>query len=196
MPDKYSQYVEDNRERFIAELQEMCRQPSVAAQNLGMKEMAAMVLARLKKLGADARLIPIEGGNPVVYGEIGSGPRTLVIYDHYDVQPPEPLELWETPPWEPAIRDGKLYARGASDNKADLTSRMQAVESWLATEGPLPLKIKFVVEGEEEIGSPNLGRFAEENRDLLIGADGCLWEFGGKDIKERPTLTCGLKGII
>src|SRR5512136_1602613 len=112
--DKFQTYVEANRDRFIAELQEFCRQPSVAAQNLGMREMADQVLARLRKLGADARLIEVEGGAPVVYGEIGNGPRTLMIYDHYDVQPPEPLELWETGPWEAAIREGKLYARGVA----------------------------------------------------------------------------------
>ncbi|MGB8646864.1 MAG: M20/M25/M40 family metallo-hydrolase [Anaerolineae bacterium] len=196
MTDRFLQYVEQNRERFIAELQNFCRQPSVAAQNLGMREMADKVLSRLNKLGAAARLIPVEGGNPVVYAEIGAGPRTLVIYDHYDVQPAEPLELWESPPWEAAIRDGKIYARGVADNKSELVGRIQAIESWLATEGPLPLKIKFVVEGEEEIGSPSLGRFAQENRALLEGADGCLWEFGGKDIHGRPLLVCGLKGIM
>jgi len=90
--DKFQTYVEANRDRFIAELQEFSRQPSVAAQNLGMREMADKVLARLKKLGADARLIEVEGGAPVVYGEIGSGPRTLMIYAHYDVQPPEQVE--------------------------------------------------------------------------------------------------------
>ncbi len=192
----FDQYVEQNHDRFIAELQEFVRQPSVAAQNLGMREMADKVLARLKRLGANAHLIPVSGGNPVVYGEIGAGPRTLIIYDHYDVQPAEPLELWETPPWDGAIREGRIFARGAADNKSELIGRIQTIESWLATVGPLPLKIKFVVEGEEEIGSPNLGRFAQENRTLLEGADGCLWEFGGKDIHERPTLTCGLKGIF
>jgi acetylornithine deacetylase/succinyl-diaminopimelate desuccinylase-like protein len=192
----FDEYVEQNRERFIAELQDFVRQPSVAAQNLGMREMADKVWARLKKLGAAARLIPVEGGNPVVYGEIGGGPRTLLIYDHYDVQPAEPLELWETPPWAGAIRDGKIFARGVADNKSELIGRIQAIEGWLATEGELPLKIKFVVEGEEEIGSPSLGRFAQENRALIQGADGCLWEFGSKDIHERPTLTCGLKGIF
>jgi acetylornithine deacetylase/succinyl-diaminopimelate desuccinylase-like protein len=131
-----------------------------------------------------------------VYGEIGQGDRTLLIYDHYDVQPPEPLDLWTSPPWEPEIRDGKFYARGVSDNKADLLLRMQAVESWLASEGPLPVKIKWVVEGEEEIGSPNLGKFVMANRELIAGADGCLWEFGAKDIQENPTLVCGLKGIV
>lgn len=192
----FDEYVAKNRERFIAELQDFVRQPSIAAQNRGMEEMAKKVYFNLGELGADAKLIPVEGGYPVVYGEIGSGPRTLIIYDHYDVQPPEPLELWETPPFDGAIRDGKLFARGVADNKGDLMSRIQAIESWQRTEGDLPLKIKFVIEGEEEIGSPNLGTFVNANRALLEGADGCLWEFGGKDVKERPTLTCGLKGIM
>ncbi|MBI4790481.1 MAG: M20/M25/M40 family metallo-hydrolase [Chloroflexi bacterium] len=194
--DKFVEYVNSHRDRFVAELQDFCRQPSVAAQNLGMREMADMVLTRFKQLGADARLIPVEGGAPVVYAEIGSGKRTLMIYDHYDVQPPEPFDLWDTPPWEAAIRDGKIFARGVSDNKADLLSRIQTVEAYLATIGPLPLKIKFVVEGEEEIGSPHLPQFAQANRTLLQDADGCLWEFGSKDINDRPTMSCGLKGIM
>jgi len=194
--DKFKEYVDANRERFIAELQDFCRQPSVAAQNLGMHEMADKVLTRLRKLGADARLIPVGDGAPVVYAEIGSGKRTLVIYDHYDVQPPEPLELWESGPWEAAIRDGKVFARGVADNKGNLLERIQTIEAYRTAVGPLPLKIKFVVEGEEEIGSIHLPRFVAENRALLEGADGCLWEFGGKDINERPTLSCGLKGIV
>ncbi len=192
----FAEYVERNRDRFVAELQDFCRQPSVAAQNLGLREMAHKVFARLQQLGADARIIEVSGGNPVVYGEIGSGEKTLLIYDHYDVQPAEPLELWETPPWEAALRDGKIFARGVADNKSEFVGRIQAIESWLASEGPLPLRVKFVIEGEEEIGSPSLERFVNENRELIQGADGCLWEFGGKDINERPTLTCGLKGIM
>lgn len=192
----FDQYTHTNRERFIRELQDFVHQPSVAAQNLGMTEMAEQVRARLERLGAQTHIIPVSIGNPVVYGEIGTGSKTLLIYDHYDVQPSEPLELWETPPWEAAIRDGKIYGRGVSDNKGDLLARIQAVESWLATEGELPIKIRFVVEGEEEIGSPNLGLFVAENRALVEGAFGCLWEFGAKDIQERPTLTCGLKGIL
>ncbi len=194
--DKFVEYVNANRDRFIAELQDFCRQPSVAAQNLGMEAMAEKVIARLRKLGAQVRVIPVKGAPPYIYGEIGNGKRTLMIYDHYDVQPPEPLELWKTGPWEAAIRDGKVYARGVSDNKADMLSRIQMVEAYLATVGPLPLKIKFVYEGEEEIGSIHLPQFAKENRALLEGADGCLWEFGSKDINERPNMSCGLKGIV
>lgn len=192
----FHDYVAQNRERFLNELKDFTSQPSVAAQNLGMHEMAGKVLERLQKLGAQTKLIPVEGGFPVVYGELGEGNRTLLIYDHYDVQPPEPLDLWTSPPWEPEIRDGKFYARGVADNKGDLLLRLQAVESWLATEGALPLKIKWVIEGEEEIGSPNLGKFVRENRALVQGADGCLWEFGAKDSHENPMLICGLKGIL
>lgn len=194
--DKFKTYVDANRDRFIAELQDFCRQPSVAAQNIGIREMAQKVLTRLQQLGANARLIELPGGAPVVYGEIGAGKRTLMIYDHYDVQPPEPLELWETGPWDAAIRDGKLFARGVADNKGNLVCRIQAIEAYLAAVGALPLKIKFVVEGEEEIGSVHLPQFAKENRALLESADGCLWESGSKDINERPILGCGLKGIV
>lgn len=192
----FHEYVAQNRERFLNELKDFTSQPSVAAQNLGMHEMAGKVLERLQKLGTQTKLIPVEGGFPVVYGELGEGNRTLLIYDHYDVQPPEPLDLWTSPPWEPEIRDEKFYARGVADNKGDLLLRLQAVESWLATEGALPLKIKWVIEGEEEIGSPNLGKFVRENRALVQGADGCLWEFGAKDSHENPMLICGLKGIL
>jgi acetylornithine deacetylase/succinyl-diaminopimelate desuccinylase-like protein len=194
--DSFQNYVNANKERFIAELQDACRQPSVAAQNWGMCEMADKVLARLQKLGAHARLIPIEGGAPVVYGEIGAGKRTLMIYDHYDVQPPEPLELWESGPWDAAIRDGKLFARGVADNKGNLMCRIHAIEAYIATYGALPLKIKFVVEGEEEIGSIHLPQFVKENRALVEGADGCLWEAGYKDVNERPVISCGVKGIV
>jgi acetylornithine deacetylase/succinyl-diaminopimelate desuccinylase-like protein len=193
--DKFQEYVNANKERFIAELQDFCRQPSVAAQNWGMREMADKVLARLQKLGAQARIIPVEGGAPVVYAEIGSGNRTLMIYDHYDVQPPEPLELWESGPWDGAIRDGKFYARGVADNKGNLMCRIHAVETYLATVGALPLKIKFVVEGEEEIGSIHLPQFVKENRARLEGVDGCLWEAGYKDVNDRPVISCGVKGI-
>ena len=194
--DPFQDYVNRNRERFLAELQDFCRQPSVAAQNLGMQAMAHKVLARLSQLGAEARLVEVGDGAPIVYAEIGSGLRTLMIYNHYDVQPAEPLDLWESGPWEAAIREGKVYARGVADNKGNLMNRIQAVEAYLAAIGPLPIKIKFVAEGEEEIGSVHLTQFVRDNLTLLQSVDGCLWEFGGKDINERPELWCGLKGDV
>lgn len=192
--DAFDSYIESNKDRFTAELQALVRQPSISAQNIGIEETAQMVATRLRQLGAAVQVLPVPGGPPVVFGEIGDGPRTLMIYDHYDVQPPEPLELWHVPPFSAEIRDGKMYGRGTSDNKGNFMSRVQAVEAWLATRGPLPLKIKFVVEGEEETGSPHLAAFAAAHRDILA-ADGCLWESGGKDINERFIITLGLKGI-
>jgi acetylornithine deacetylase/succinyl-diaminopimelate desuccinylase-like protein len=186
-------YLDAHREPFLAELKQYLTQPSVAAQNLGMTEMAALAKARLEARGFAVEILPT-GGHPVVYGELGDGPKTLLIYDHYDVQPPEPLDLWDSPPWEPTVRDGKLYARGVADNKGDQMCRMQAIEAWLATRGPLPLKIKWVIEGEEEIGSPNLEAFARAHAGRLR-ADGCLWETGGRNELDQFSLWLGLKGI-
>jgi len=193
--EKFDAYVEANSKRFIEELDEFCRQPSIAAQGIGLKEMAGLVEARFKSLGATVRLLPVEGGPPAIYAEMGSGKRTLLIYNHYDVQPPEPLDLWKSEPFKPQIRDGKYYARGVADNKGDLLARIQAVETYLATVGELPITIHWFIEGEEEVGSPHLEYFAAENASLL-SADGCLWESGGKDDNERPTITLGLKGIM
>lgn len=193
--NSFNTYVDAQADRFVKELQEICRQPSVAAQDWGMGEMAEIVAGRLRELGADTHLIATAGAPPVVYAELGDGPRTLLIYNHYDVQPPEPLDLWESEPFEPTVRDGKLYARGVSDNKGSMLARIQAVEAWLETIGDPPLKIKWVIEGEEEIGSVHLAQWVDENRALVADADGCLWEFGYKDLAERPVMNLGLKGI-
>lgn len=193
--DEFKAYVDENADRFVAELQRLCRQPSIAAQKVGIEETAEMVLSMLQRVGAQARLIPVAGGSPVVYGTIGEGPRTLIFYNHYDVQPPEPLEEWESDPFAAEIRQGVLHARGAADNKGDLVARLMASEAYQKTKGELPLKIRFVFEGEEEIGSPHLGQFVEENR-ALLEADGCIWEGGSKDLSERPVIYLGLKGIL
>jgi len=190
----FEDYIEAHKDRFLSELRAFCAQPSIAAQGVGVEEMAALVRERLERLGAEVQLLPVNDGPPIVFGEIGEGKRTLLIYNHYDVQPPDPLEEWESPPFEPTVREGKLFARGVSDNKGDLMARIQAIEAYQATFGKLPLKIKFVVEGEEEVGSPHLADFAAAHVDLLQ-ADGCLWEGGGRDEADRPVLTLGLKGI-
>ncbi len=189
-------YVEENADRFIEDLKKFCSLPSIAAQGVGMTETASMVLDMLRGIGADARLIEVADAPPVVYGEIGQGQKTLIIYDHYDVQPPEPMNEWKSQPFSPEIRDGFMYCRGVADNKGDLVSRLQAIEGYQATVGSLPLKIKFVFEGEEEIGSPHLAQFVDENKELLAGADGCLWEGARVDASGRPELYLGLKGIL
>ncbi len=192
--DSFNAYIDANRDRFLDELFTLLRQPSVAAQNLGTEETAAAVAQRLERLGAEVQILRVPGAAPVVYGSIGQGERTLLIYDHYDVQPPEPLDAWISPAFEPTIRDGKIYARGVADNKGNLMLRIQAIEAWLATQGELPLRINFLIEGEEEIGSVHLDEVCHQYGDLLK-ADGCLWETGGRNALEQPTVMCGAKGI-
>ena len=123
----------------------------------------------------------------------GQGDKTLLFYNHYDVQPPEPLELWESPPFEPQIRDGKMYGRGVSDDKGHFVARLFALDALLA-EGDLPCNVKFIVEGEEETASVNLAKFIHEHTDLLK-ADACVWEFGGVDHTDTPMQYLGLRGI-
>ncbi|MGA7668863.1 MAG: M20/M25/M40 family metallo-hydrolase [Nitrolancea sp.] len=193
MQDVY-QYVDDHRDQYLKEVQDLCRQPSISAQNIGIQETAEYVKRMLEAIGARADIVPIEGGNPVVYGEIGEGNRTLSFYNHYDVQPPEPLELWDAEPFAADVVDGKIVARGVADNKGNIASRICAIDAYQKVRGSLPLKVKFLIEGEEEIGSPRLERFTEEHPDL-VQADGNIWESGSKDVDGRPILSLGLKGI-
>jgi acetylornithine deacetylase/succinyl-diaminopimelate desuccinylase-like protein len=166
----------------------------VAAQNWGIKETAEMVAESLRSRGFDVQILPTEGA-PVVFGERqGRTDKTLVVYDHYDVQPPEPLELWESPAFEPTLRDGRLYARGTADNKGNFVERLLAIDAILEAEGELPCTVKFVVEGEEEIGSVHLEPFVAAHQDLLAG-DVCVWEIGGIDHTSTPIQMVGLRGI-
>ncbi|PJF47556.1 MAG: M20/M25/M40 family metallo-hydrolase [Chloroflexi bacterium] len=197
----FDAYLREHRERLLEDYKDFLRQPSVAATGQGIPEMAALVARRLAALGAEVKVVPTEGdAPPVVWAELGEGDKELLIYNHYDVQPAEPLELWESPPFEPTIRDGKIFARGASDDKGELVTRIHALEAWLATQGRLPFKIKWLIEGEEEVGSPHLHAWVERYRSWLHKPDGrpmdgCLWEFGGFDERGRFTLTMGVKGI-
>ncbi len=187
-------YLETNLDRSIAELSRLVAQPSVGAQNLGMRECALLVAELLRARDFDVRIMDTKGA-PVVFGERkGRSDKTLLIYNHYDVQPPEPLELWDTPPFEPSLRDGKLFGRGVSDDKGHITSRLFAIDSLLDAEGELPCNIKFIIEGEEETASVNLFEFIKQNNELLK-ADACVWEFGGVDHREVPMQYLGLRGI-
>ena len=192
--EDFVKYVDANRDRFLAELCDLCAQPSIAAQGIGLEETAGLVEQRLLGLGAKVQRYVIDGSPPLLYAELGSGDRTMLVYNHYDVQPPDPLDEWDSPPFEPEVRDGRFYARGVADDKGDLLCRLQAIEAYQASVGPLPLRIKFIIEGEEEVGSPHLDTFAEQHPDLLE-ADGCLWETGNKDVARRTVLTLGVKGI-
>jgi acetylornithine deacetylase/succinyl-diaminopimelate desuccinylase-like protein len=191
---KIDRYLETNLDKSIAELSKLVAQPSVGAQNLGMKECAALVADMLKRRGFKVQIMDTPGA-PVVFGERkGKADKTLLIYNHYDVQPPEPLELWETPPFEPSLRDGKLYGRGVSDDKGHIAARLFALDALLESEGELPCNIKFIVEGEEETASVNLFEFIKKNKELLK-ADACLWEFGSVDHRDVPMQYLGLRGI-
>lgn len=191
--EQFNTYIDTHKQRFLDELYTLLRIPSVSAQGRGLTEASTLVKQRLEQLGAEVRIF-LNGGAPLVYATIGRGPRRLLVYDHYDVQPAEPLEQWTSPAFDPTIRDGKLYARGIADNKGNLMLRMQAVEAWLATQGDLPLQLVFVIEGEEESSSTTLPHFCRDHPEL-IQADGCLWETGGRDVSGHPMITCGVKGI-
>lgn len=187
-------YLEHHLEQSLSELKKYVAQPSVAAQGWGMDEAAHLVSLMLEGRGFDVEIMDTEGF-PVVLGERkGRTDQTLLIYNHYDVQPPEPLDLWESPPFEPEERDGKLFGRGVSDDKGHLISRLFALDALLEEIGELPCNIKFIVEGEEEIGSVHLPDFIKKYKERL-DADTCIWEFGGVDYRDIPMLYLGLRGI-
>ncbi len=187
-------YLEAALQNSLQELKTFCAQPSVAAQGLGMEEAAQMVAEMLRARGFTVKLYETDG-YPVVFGECsGTSPNTLLIYNHYDVQPPEPLDLWTSPPFQPEEREGKLYGRGVSDDKGHFVSRLHAIDALLEVLGQLPCNIKFILEGEEETGSVHLPDFVESHQELLK-ADACIWEFGGVDYRDIPLQYLGLRGI-
>jgi len=192
----FRERVDGSREELLGELNEFLRMPSISArqdENGEFRDCARWVAGKLEEAGAEASVMETEG-HPVVYAEIGSGDATLLSYGHYDVQPPEPLDLWESGPFGPTVRDGGLYARGVADDKADVLARIQALRLYIEEHGALPFKLKFLIEGEEEVGSPNLAPFVRSNADLL-SADACLWEGSMKDEAGRPMIFCGTKGM-
>ncbi len=187
-------YLETNLSTSLYELKTLCAQPSVAAQNLGMTETARMVKGMLIARGFEADLYET-GGYPVVVAQRqGTTEKTLLVYNHYDVQPAEPFDLWTSPPFEPEEREGKVFGRGISDDKGHFVSRLFAIDALLNVYGHLPCNIKFILEGEEEIGSVHLPHFVETHQKLLA-ADACIWEFGGVDHRDIPMQYLGLRGI-
>jgi len=180
----------------IAELSRLCAQPSVSASGEGVRECAELVAEMIRARGFDVQLIETPG-QPVVVGKAqGKSPRTFLFYNHYDVQPPEPLELWDSPPFEPTLRDGKLYARGVADDKGEIVARLAAIDAVRDLHGgELPCNLTFVVEGEEEVSSPHMRQFVLDHLDLLA-ADGALWEGGGVDHEDRPSTVLGFRGIL
>lgn len=191
-------YIANHRQRFIAELLELLRIPSVSSDPTQVKAMgqaAEQVASRLRDAGATGVAIDPTGGHPVVYGELLSGERlpTVLVYGHYDVQPADPLPLWTTPPFTPTISAGKIFARGASDDKGQLYMHIKALEL-MKNLGPLPCNLKFLFEGEEEIGSLHLGEYIKANRqrlqaDLLLISDTTILGMA------HPSITVSLRGL-
>lgn len=188
-------YIEAHVDDYIATLIELCRQPSVSAQRIGLPEMAGLMAHTMNAWGISAQVFPTPGA-PVVYGVVrGSGDKTILFYNHYDVQPAEPLGEWVSLPFEPNIRDGCLYARGVADNKGDVLCRMAAVAALMTVKGNLPLTVKFIVDGEEEIDGAFFTPFVESHADLL-SADVCLLESPGVRPDGQPTMSLGVKGCL
>src|SRR5262245_37446715 len=186
-------YVDERLPAWIEELREFCAIPSEENEPAAVRAAADWTRDRLERLGAAVDVLGFDAVPPLVVGSVGSGP-TLVAVQHYDVQPAVPLELWTTPPYEPTVRDGRLFARGVTDNKGEFLARVWGVEAYLATVGELPCRIRFAVEGEEEHGSPNLGRLLDLAPDLRA-ADGALEEGGSVDPEGRPEIVGGIRGM-
>ena len=191
---KFDRYVDRLARSFTERLQQLCRMPSVAARGTGMRAIAETVEQLMQRVGIGTRAFRVGSGYPIIYGECGNGPKTFVIYGHYDVQPVGHLTDWSSGPFAATIADGKLYARGAANSKGDLVARLAAVESYQKTFGKLPVTLRFLFEGEDGLGSPSLYRFTAENAELLK-ADGCLWDEGSFDTRETPVVSLGFKGI-
>lgn len=184
---------------LISDLQKLIQQPSISAKNLGLEECARLVVRIMSHSGIKAEILRL-GKNvpPVVYGEVRSKKnphKTILFYNHYDVQPEEPLELWNDKPFSGKIRGNKIYGRGSADDKGELITRIKAVEAFIKTTGDVPCNIKFLVEGEEEIGSMHVEEYLKRYQKKL-SCDGIIWEFGYVDEKDRPVISLGMKGLL
>lgn len=196
MDDIY-RWIDDHRGAILEEFFTLLRQPSVSAWKQGLDECAVVVRDQMESGGLPAEIMPVRGGPPVVFSQIpGRGPRTLLCYAHYDVQPPDPIESWTSPPFEPVIRDGVIYARGATDNKAGLLAFVKAAQAFLETRKAPPVTLKLVFEGEEEVGSPHFLDWVEEHTRLLA-CDGSICLDGPADASTgRPAVQLGCKAIL
>jgi len=193
---RFDAYLRAGLDPYLAVVSRLCAQPSVSATGEGTRACAGLVAEVLGQHGFQVQQFDTPG-NPIVVGRTtGRSDRTLLFYNHYDVQPAEPLELWTTPPFAPTLRDGALYARGAKDDKGEFVARLAAVDAVRdAHGGTLPCGVTFVVEGEEEIGSPHIAQFVRDHLDLLK-SHGAIWEEGGIDADGRPEVSLGRRGVL
>jgi len=186
-------------EDLILDLQTLIKQPSVSAKNEGIEDCAKLVQKLLKKSGISSEILKLKKNvAPIVYGEVKSKQnpkKTLLFYNHYDVQPAEPFDLWEYPPFSATRKGNKIFGRGATDDKGELITRIKAVEASLKVTGDVPCNIKFVIEGEEETGSAHIEEYLRKYK-TKFSCDGVIWEFGYVDAKNRPIIGLGMKGLL
>jgi acetylornithine deacetylase/succinyl-diaminopimelate desuccinylase-like protein len=189
------EFLTANKDLYLDWLCEACSIPSLADDAGGLNRMAGWCEAKLTELGAATDRLAYGSAPPALVGEIGTGERTLLVYDHYDVQPVDPLDLWASDPFSPEVREGVLYARGCADNKGDLVARLAGLHALLQVRGSIPVRVKFLIDGEEETGSRNFEALVARHGERLR-ADGCVWEGAGLDHAGRPELVFGAKGLL
>ena len=189
-------FLRARREQSLAELIEYLQMPSISTLGIGFEEAAAHLVELMKSAGIEAEILPTEGIS-LVYGEVKGPPDTptMLIYGHYDVQPADVAEGWSSVPFEPQVRDGRLYARGAGDNKGQHFAQIKAVQAYHQTNTEMPINLKFLIEGEEEMGSPNLRKFIQANKELLKADIACSSD-GSLHPSGRPTLSLGCRGLL
>lgn len=188
-------YIDEHFDGTVARLARWAAQPSVSTEHRGVAEMAQLAVEDLQRSGFDVQLQRTEG-EPIILATCGPADApTILIYNHYDVQPEGDPAAWTSPPFEPQIRDGNLYGRGVADTKSNVVSRLDTLDAIKAVRGELPVRIVWLLEGEEEIGSPNLEKFVLERQDELA-AVGCIWEFGTHTWEGTPVVHLGLKGML
>lgn len=185
----------ERQPRLIDDLRELCAIPSETAQPEPLAAASEWLTQRLRAAGCAVTTVQLPDVPTLVVGDIGPGPKTLLAVQHYDVQPADPLEQWVTPPFASTVRDGKLFARGVVDNKGHLVTRIHVIEAYREVFGELPCRVRFLVEGEEETGSPHLAELLAQRPDLTV-AGGALNEGGQVDAADRPLLSCGVRGML
>lgn len=190
------QRADETRDEALETLRELVAQPSVSVSGEGVRETASLLREVMEDAGIGTRVLDTPG-HPVVYGEVEGPPGspTVLFYGHYDVQPPEPLDLWDSPPFEPTVREGRIYGRGVADNKGQHLCHVWAVRAWREAVGDLPVTAKFLIEGEEETGSPHLADVVREHRDLLRADVVCTAD-GSMHPSGRPLVCFGARGLL
>lgn len=195
---KILRHIDHAMPSLVSDLQTLIRQPSVSAKNEGIEQCARLVAKMLKKSGIKSEILRLKGVAPLVYGEIQSKKnpnKTILFYNHYDVQPAEPFDLWDDPPFSGVVKGNKIFGRGSADDKGELITRIKAVDAFLQQTGDVPCNVKFVIEGEEEIGSAHVEQYLRKYQ-KKFSCDGVIWEFGYVDAKSRPIIGLGMKGLL